>query len=206
MCRVVCPLQCRDDSPRVVLDTSSDTSMLLPLLIRETANRLFIGAASSVNFYPVIDARCETIRRKIGTLCLIKIFPTINYAHKTQCSLFVRKPAIAIVIVIIAWRRRRRRCDQYALIRNSSRGREGLTIEVPGRTIGRSDCITDYLPRDGCALITISRYLSHLSHMRSLVYTKLSITRILRETRLVSPLVGRLFGRKSSRNRPASRH
>lgn len=52
------------------------------------------------------------------------------------------------------------------------------------------DCITDYLFRGGAggrgrregALITISRYLSHLSHMRPLVYAKLSITRILRET------------------------
>jgi len=56
------------------------------------------------------------------------------------------------------------------------------------------------------ALITISRYLSHLSHMRPLVYTKLSITRILTETRLVLPLVDWLFGRKSSCNRPASGH
>lgn len=180
------------------------TSMLLLLLIQGTANRLFISMANSANLYLVIEikinliyARYRTIRQKIGTVCRIKIFRTrLITFHKTQSRLIARKTAI----IIITWRRQR------ALIRYSSPGRTGLTIDEPEQTIGRSDCITDYLHRDGRALITISRYLSHLSHMRPLIYTKLSITRILRETRLVLPLVGRLFGRKSSRNRPASEH
>lgn len=53
MCRVVCPLQCRDDSPRVVLDTSPGYFDAVAVI--NTGNResiIYQHDASRVNFYP----------------------------------------------------------------------------------------------------------------------------------------------------------